>query len=73
MIAKRNEFVKKTAGRGGGGVEADGAVRCGAHELPGRRGVWGRDMEILILKRVWKNFGARGPRARRRRENFNFT
>jgi len=50
MIAKRNEFVKKTAGhraRGGGGFDGRKTVRRG-------------DMEILILKRVWKNFGTQG-------------
>jgi len=58
MIAKRNEFVKKTAGR-----RADGR---------GARGSGGKgegDMEILVLKRVWKNFGG----GRGDEENFNFT
>lgn len=52
MIAKRNEFVKKTASQRTG--RRGGRVCAGI-----RRGGRG-DMEILILKRVWKNFGTWG-------------
>jgi hypothetical protein len=62
MIAKRNEFVKKTAGH---------RVERRRTGMSGRRGGIRRerrgDMEILILKRVWKNFGT-GVKGERRRE-----
>lgn len=59
MIAKRNEFVKKTVGHRAGCAAAADRTYAG----DSRQG----DMEILILKRVWKNFGT-GVKGERRRE-----